>query len=404
MSTTDKSPLDEKYITLLRELEAEPLDVRELVIENDNPVWVWLMRCGALIRKKDGGPQYERADRITTLSRSDGRLERALAPGRHCLEWREWTFEVVVGPISGETSKETARILLKDQETCAAFEEFLRYARERGRRKGGSDADKVVVKVMNNQTWKQASVYPKRSPESVVTGDSTVTDLISHVRRFVDSEEDYVKYGRPFKCNVLITGFAGAGKSSLITVLASEFDRDICFISITPGMDEKNLGAAIANIGNNSMLVIEDVDVLCSSAMQSSGAQNAMAVLTSVLDGTLHRHGMITILTTTCPDALEGVLVRHGRIDYTCRLKPLNPPQIHAMVARVFDKDHNTLANKIVHQVDMLPGITATVLADFLFRHRHDDPNSLNVGELSQGTHKDHILEGRSTATSTMFM
>lgn len=400
----DKFPLDESILEHLRELEARPLDVRELVIENDNPVWTWLLRYGSLIREKDAGTQYERADRIATLSKADGRLEVGLATGRHCLTWRNHTFEVVI--VEHDGSKESARIHLKDVETCAAFEDFLRYGRERSKRKGGSDTDKVVVRVIHNSKWLQVSTYPKRVPESIVTGDSTVNDLLLDMHKFIASEEDYIKYGRPFKRNVLIVGQAGSGKSSIITIMASELDLDICFISITPTMDEKNLCTAIGNLTNNSMLVIEDVDILCTTATTSTGAQNALSVLTNVLDGTLHKHKLITVLTTTSPDALEGVLVRKGRIDYTCRLSPLNKTQVESMVKRVYHdiEGVESLTKLIWKQIESLKGVTATVLADFLFRHRNDKPDDLDIAELAQGTHTEHILDGRKSIPDHFYM
>ena len=359
------------------------------------------MRYGAAIRDRNAGIGYQVADRVITLSTSDGRIELGLAIGRHRLLWRDSIFEVTV---EKNDSEERARVHLPDAETCAAFEDFLRHGRARSRRKGGSDSDKIRVKVINGTTWKEVSSYPKRPPESVVTGDSTVEDLLKDMRHFIQSEDDYIKYGRPFKRNVLIIGAPGSGKSSIVTVLASELDLDVCFVSVNSNMDEKNLGAAIGNLTSNSMLVIEDVDVLCTSAIGSSQAQNSLSVLTNVLDGALHKHKLITVLTSANPEALEGVLVRHGRVDYTCRLPPLGKKQITAMVKRVFPDDYKALTARVCEEVDRLGSTTATVLAQFLFRHRNDTPGDLNTAELTEGTHTKHIQDGRRETPENFYM
>ncbi len=393
--------IDEEVLDCLRVLEAKPLDTRELLIEADNPAWLWMMKYGASIRDKTAGVGYQMADKVITLSKADGRLELGLAVGRHRLNWRKHVFEVSVEVNDGS---EFARVHLKDAATCAAFEDFLRHARARSGRKGGCDSDKVRVKVIRGTTWKEVTSYPKRPPDSVVTGDTTVTDLLADMRQFINSEDEYVKYGRPFKRNVLIIGDPGAGKSSLITVLASELDLDICFVSVNGGMDEKNLGAAIGNLTSNSMLVIEDVDVLCTSAIGSSQAQNSLSVLTNVLDGALHKHKLITVLTSANPEALEGVLVRHGRVDYTCRLPPLGRKQVTAMVKRVFPEQHEKLTARVWEEIDRLGGTTATVLAQFLFKHRHDSPDDLETKELTEGTHTKHIKDGKRETPQNFYM
>ena len=324
----------EAGLALLRSAEEAPLADQELVVENDNPVWTLLMRFGALIRVDPGGRlQYERAQRIAALPRGEERLELKLALGRHLLEWNGARFEVTVRGFEG--GREEARIFLDGEGAAQAFFDFLRHAREHSRRKGGSELDKLVVKVMQKGFWRTVSSYPKRPPGSLVTGDDTVERILGDMKRFVESEEEYARFGFAFKRNYLIVGPPGSGKSSLVTLAASELDLDVCFISVTPGMDEKDLCAAVSALTDNSMLVIEDADVLCSSAFSGgSGANTALAVLTNVLDGTLHRHKLITVLTSAQPEALEAVLTRHGRIDYTCRLQPLGERQVRAMTER----------------------------------------------------------------------
>jgi hypothetical protein len=396
--TTDKK-YSEEMLEYLNTIEARPLDVKELVIDNDNPVWLWLVKHGGLIREEGLSTCYESAQRVNTLSKITGKLDLRLAVGRHRLKWKDQSFDVNITSNS-DGSRETARVHLDNKESCEAFEDFLRNARERSIRKGGSESDQLVVKVINNGTWKKVTSYPKRRPESLITGDSTVDELLTDMRKFITSEEEYVNFGFPFKRNYLITGPPGAGKSSLITIAASELDMDICFISITAGMTEKDLCAAISALTNNSMLVLEDADVICTNAMNgNSSAQTALSVLTNVLDGTLHKHKLITVLTSANPEALENVLVRKGRIDYTCRLSNISKHQVKLMINNVFTDHHhcNALTERIWDKIERFE-LSSTTVAHFLFKHRHLDPTSINdtiCNQLAEGTRTEHISDSK---------
>lgn len=392
---------------ILRQGELKSRSTREFIIENDNPVWSTLIRFGVAIRIEDYGPQYQSAHRVASFSRADENLELRLAHGRHMLQWNDCTFEVV---ISSEESREQAHVYMHSDDACIAFTDFIKHAREYARRKGGSDVDKLVVKVMRAGGWKIVSSYPKRPVDSLITGDSTVQDLLSDMKRFVTSEEEYVRFGMPFKRNYLIIGPPGSGKSSLLTIAASELDLDLCYISVTAGMCEKELCAAIGALTDNSMLVLEDADVLCSIANGgNSGGQTALAVLTNVLDGTLHRHKLITVLTSANPQALESVLTRHGRVDYTSRLTPLTESKVEAMTSYAFKTQlgYEQLAKRIWSQIERLGDVSSTVLAHFLFKHRHLSPNEIDetlCQGLSNGTHTVHINDANPNNSCVMYM
>lgn len=397
---------DSELIDVLRQGDNDFRSL-ELIIENDNPVWSMLIRYGPAIRVKDVGGQYQVAHRVSSISRGDERMELRLGPGMHLLKWKDHTFDVI---IKSEESREEARVFMKSHAAYDAFNDFIRYSREYSRRKGGSEKNKLVVKVMKSSGWKVVSSYPKRPVDSLITGDNTVRDMLNDMQSFVKSEDDYVRFGLPFKRNYLIVGPPGSGKSSLLTIAASELNLDLCFISVTSGMCEGELCAAVGALTDNSMLVLEDVDVLCGMANSgNSGAQNALAVLTNVLDGTLHRHKLITVLTSANPGGLESVLTRHGRIDHTSRLKPLTEHQVAEMVNYTFgdQEGKKELAQRMWGYISRLGDISSTVAAHFLFKHRMKPPRDIDdstCSSLSEGTHTEHIKDAKRTHTSSIYM
>ena len=403
----DNIIFDEDMIKYIRDAEQSPLDVPELVIENDNPVWTIFMRYGAYIKVPNAGAYYENSKKITSMSRIDHHLQLSLPIGRHRLAWYNHEFEV---EITMSESREIARIKLSGQEQCSAFRDFLRHAREYSNRKSCTESDVIVAKTFQGSSWSIVSSYPKRLPESLVIGDDTVKQLISDMKKFINSEEEYKKFGFPFKRNYLIVGPPGSGKSSLVTIAASELDLDICFMSIRAGMTETALCKAISSLGSNSMLVIEDAEVVCSNAMQGNhSAVSALAILTNILDGTLHKPKLITVLTSANPESLESVLVRHGRVDYTSRLESLTEKQVNLMVQHTFGdvEGLSKLANRLWKYIDRLGNISSGVLAHFLFHKRDLIPEQIDddvCQQLSNGTHTTHINDAIKHNSGSCYM
>lgn len=380
---------DASLVTLRERGDQSPMP-RVIVIENDNPCWMIFVRVAVLIRDtSEGGVD---ALKLQGMGRgADDCLEYRLPVGRHCLRWNGSTFYV---DLRSEESKEEVVIRLADDEGCLAFEDFMRHAKEYTRRKSGAEVDKIVVKVLRGGLWRTVSTYPKRDRASLITGDDTIKELLDDMQAFVKAEADYLKFGMPFKRNYLITGPAGAGKSSLVTLAASLLDFDVCFISVTPNMTERELCAAVTALTDNSMLVLEDVDILCSTAKGgSTSAPTALAVLTNILDGTLHRHKLITVLTSTNPQELDPVLMRRGRIDFTSRLHELSETQVRLMVIHAFGDtpEASALATRIWEPLKTV-GVSSTVVAHFLFQHRAWQP-----ADITADVCRDFLLSGTHT-------
>lgn len=374
-----------------------PMSLKTITLENDNPVWFWLVKGGALIKENANDPRYEGSLRIHSFPHYAERPDYRLGVGRHRLHWKEEVFEVEITELDGSREK---AVVYVEGDGEREFYEFLTYMREMMKRKNRTDKEKIIVKTFSDSCWTKVTSYPKRYPETVKTGDTSVTDLLEDIKMFYRAEDDYINFGRPFKRNILLRGPPGSGKSSTINVVASEFDLDIYFLTFTAGMRESSLGPILSSISDNALLVLEDIDTICISSQESNSGSLTHSILTNILDGTLHKHKLVTIMTTTKPDCVDDILSRKGRVDYVCDFSSLNNKQIEEMVSMVWcdEKESRKLSQRIQNEVSYREDITSTVLSEFIFNNRSKSPEEVDVKQLSD------CKESSSMPPSNMFM
>lgn len=404
---------DDALLEHLRGLDDRPFAASQLTMENDNNFFVAFVKHGALVKRRPPYPGEEESDRISGYIQTEGRLERRLATGRHTLCWENVEFQVEVAG-SEEGSRETVRIHLGDDpEAVRAFCSFAAHIKEYARRKSFRDAGNVVVKTLRGTCWRTVSTYPKRTVQSLVTGDGAVEAMVADMRVFMEAQDEYRAFGFPYKRVYLVTGPPGSGKSSLVTIAASELDLDVCYLSIIPGQTEKDLTQAVSNLPDNGMLVIEDADGICAACAQGSNtAQTALTVLTSILDGTLHRERLVTVLTSANPAGLEDILTRPGRVDFVTRLAELNRRQVGLMVARVFPAGDERELKALGERIWAVVGgaqceMTSSIVSHFLFKHRARAPVDITselCGELLHGTKARHIADQKPARLDQLYM
>lgn len=373
-----------------------PVKPKQIIIENDNVVWFFLIKTGVYIKMQD--PKYTYNLRLYNLPKNEDKIQFRLDVGSHILVWKDTKFDVDIVEIS--EGREKAIVHLPNEGDYDIFTDFLITAREISKRKGLSDTNNVIVKILHDKNWIQITSFPKRFPESISTGDKKVYELIEDLKTFKQSETEYINFGRPFKRNVLLSGPPGSGKSSIVNIVASELELEICSLSVNSSMTEKTLGIAISNLPTDALLVLEDIDIMCSSSANSSGGQLTLAILTNILDGTLHKHNLITIMTTTQPENLDDVMKRNGRIDYVCSLDVLNINIITEMVNKVWEGNNTDFINRIDREISYHNDISTTVLSNFIFNNRKKNTEDINVKELLTEYSKDD----NNSINSHMFM
>lgn len=142
--------------------------------------------------------------------------------------------------------------------------------------------------------------------------------IVNDINDFISKEEWYFKRGLSYKRGYLFYGPPGNGKTTLCLALAKHFNRDIHFLNLNDLEQDSKLLVSINNIKNNSILVIEDVDVVFGT--RDGKSKISFSALLNCMDGAFSKYGIITIMTTNHIERIDPALIREGRIDMKIKI------------------------------------------------------------------------------------
>lgn len=217
-----------------------------------------------------------------------------------------------------ETREEDEKYLNEFVTTAKTYvEEFLdRYRKQENKIK------RYVYDEKHND-WEILNIGPQRGFDTIFMDKDVKEDLIKFVREFTnpDIKDEYAKFSIPFKCNILLHGAPGTGKSSTISAIASEVDSDVAIIHFTPSLDDNKFIRALnqlTSLDKCKVLVIEDVDSLFVDRKENDTNKNSVTLsgLLNALDGLSRVEGIMVILTTNHIEAIDHAILRPGRMDY----------------------------------------------------------------------------------------
>jgi hypothetical protein len=221
--------------------------------------------------------------------------------------------------------------------------------------------------------------------------------LLEDIKIFLskDVEKEYTEYGIPYKYNILLEGYPGTGKSSIIHCLASELNMNIASISFDEKMNDLALIKAIKRLPAGTILCLEDIDVLFKKRKENEfNSSLTFSGLLNILDGPASINKQIIIMTTNYCCNLDSALIRPGRIDNIIHFDYADKEQIQLIYYKFFNKnniDENVLLenfNKFYNNIKFLK-TTSAILQAFFFTYRND--NILNhIEELKKTISKNN--------------
>ncbi len=178
------------------------------------------------------------------------------------------------------------------------------------------DRKPVLRMVTQWGSWRARSDLPPRSLASVAMPADQRVRIVADLREFLDAEDRYNRLAIPWHRGYMFHGPPGTGKTSLVRALASEFNLDLWYVSLSDLTAEASLMGLLSEVGPRSMLLLEDIDTIqISHARNTQQGKISMSSLLNALDGVATPHGLISVMTTNHFERLDPALTRAGRMD-----------------------------------------------------------------------------------------
>lgn len=162
--------------------------------------------------------------------------------------------------------------------------------------------------------WFFGSDNSVKSFDNIILPPETKAFIMADLEEFQESRAWYAERSIPYKRSYCLHGPPGNGKTSLAQAIAHKLKRDLFVLNIASIENDSNLTRAMTGLGQNSVLVIEDIDRVFNQR-ESLEARISFSALLNALDGALYREGLFTIITTNHIDSLDPALIRPGRMD-----------------------------------------------------------------------------------------
>ena len=253
--------------------------------------------------------------------------------------------------------------------------------------------------------WDYLFQNPRREVDTVFIGGKN--DILADLDEFFGSERDYLYFGHPYKRNYLFYGPPGNGKTSFINAIAGKYKLNVFLISFSVNITDEVFKKLISGLNKNSLLVMEDIDVLFQSGGGSgcsggAGGKNiTMSTILNTLDGLARKNRIICVMSTNHFDVLTDVFKRPGRLDMLVEFKNADKKCFEEMAEFIVKYhgseggegvgDHIKMAGDFYDEIAYLNPSRA-LAQKFLFENRTKKINELFSSGMSKKFREMHDL------------
>ena len=181
-------------------------------------------------------------------------------------------------------------------------------------------------------------VQSPRNLDTVILPPEQKKRIIEDLEVFFSSRESYSAVGLPWHRGMLLHGEPGTGKTALAKAIASNWKLGLYVLNLGDMTSDHNLIEAVTNVPENSVLLMEDIDVFSQTKRDGDSEEGAsFAGLLNALDGVFTPEGIIKILTSNADiKTFDEALVRDGRIDLIENISLADENQVNEILSMFF--------------------------------------------------------------------
>lgn len=201
--------------------------------------------------------------------------------------------------------------------------------------------------------WEKIAVLPKRRLKTIYIPREQKKLLVDTINTFFASRKYYEEHGVPWTLKILLHGPSGSGKSSIVKMIASEWNRSL--YECTGGKNGAFIPDAISD--NNKQIIsplfsISDIDkypVLVNepdlkiedgaSKDEQLRQKQIFNNMINALDGISTEGGRIIVMTTNHIERFSETFLRPGRIDLCMEIGYVVPEVFRAFVHDNYNVD-----------------------------------------------------------------
>ena len=290
-------------------------------------------------------------------------------------------------PLTTENSVEWPFILELQCEDKETIDSFINISTD-VYRNDILNQEKLKDKVTNylwDDYWEVLNKKPNRSLDSLCFDNNLQYELYDELKDFLspETELDYISYGIPYKYNILLEGYPGTGKSSIIHAMASELNMNMCTIAFDRELTDKQFMRAFKNVPDNSIIILEDIDTCFKDRTDKDNHIGlTFSGLLNTLDGPASVWRQIIVMTTNFKCNLDEALIRPGRIDKVIHFDYASKKQID-IIFNKFVPNNSELCSQFKKQLKSTK-VTTAMLQQYLFTYRKDNKIIENIDELKK--------------------
>lgn len=187
--------------------------------------------------------------------------------------------------------------------------------------------------------WERVCDSPKRRLNTIYIPAKTKHLIVDTINGFLESKKFYNDHGIAHNLKILLYGDPGLGKDSIAKMIASEWNRNLCYV--TGGKDGRFIPNAITDHSTDTLsplFLISDIDKYPflinepdfdmsdeNAKEEKMKFKQAFGNMINALDGVLSGEDRIIVMTTNHIEKFSDAFLRPGRIDLAVELHYVTP-------------------------------------------------------------------------------